>query len=99
MRARRSEYRGTAPTYVPANGLTLGAASAVADPTSRTATAPSAASAMIPQAVHRVIDRVIVHLRRVAGSPLARGGRDVRSLDEQWPRDLACERSPPARTR
>src|SRR5262245_6293658 len=50
------------PDQLPANGLALAAASAVAAPTSRTATVESAASAMHPVSAHRVIDRVIVHL-------------------------------------
>src|SRR5262245_22134556 len=53
---------------VPANRLALGAASAVAAPTSDTAAAPSAASAMHPDRTHRVIDRVIVHLLLVRPS-------------------------------
>src|SRR5689334_18518085 len=48
--------------YVPANGLTVGAASAAGDPTSNAAAAPSAASAIDPASIHRVIERVIVHL-------------------------------------
>src|SRR5262245_36225678 len=50
------------PDQLPANGLTSAAASAVAEPTSSTAAAPAAASAIHPASVHRVIDRVIVHL-------------------------------------
>jgi hypothetical protein len=58
---------GSVPTYVPANELAFGAASAVEEPASKAAAAESAASAMQPTSVHRVIDRVIVHLvRRVA---------------------------------
>src|SRR6186713_1189475 len=56
-------------TYVPANSLELGAASAVASPASSTGTAPIAASAMHPTSVHRLIDRVIVHLVFVRSRP------------------------------
>jgi len=49
-------------TYVPANRLTLGAASAVGVPASRTTADPSAASATHPASVHRVIDRAMFHL-------------------------------------
>src|SRR6187455_3108929 len=61
--------RGSRPTYVPANGLTLGAASTVVTPGVNPPIAASAPSAVHPASVHRLIDRFIVHLVFVGPAP------------------------------